>query len=662
MMFNQTSGGVGPRDAGAITGGSAPDYLGEAGGSTLTQKLRPETLLPPYGLLQRDKAEGIKKTLAFPKSPAFVNVRGARGKEAPQLPNALDFCRKRNIPFNHEEYNYYRLKQGQATYKSYVHSVNACFETSRPTQFATGVSVLADQAGGPPPHQVSKQFTDCRLYLPSTAGKPLAALKKELDGLGLGDSTPRLKPAGGKTVPTTKAKATRNKSETLRTAGTRGGLGQQSTGQYGMLLNQDSSFAGSLSPKQKVGLHRAAEKEKAKILKELGRKLANPAPVAARDGRFRTVADDGGPRPGPSDRDGQVAGILPEGMRVGRRTRADPVYKVLKVNQRDYHFKREMNEKLLKILERYELDKPILMQDKLDAIWDKAEPPQAAPQPGERRSAAQAPPLTPANPALEMVGGDRRAKAEARFAVRFEKPSRFADAGTEATDSTVVMGITKAAADAAAAAKRADNVNQYAVKAKLGQRKVERSAINQRQAYAYNVLLDYLARRQALPVGIKEEQGRVYIKPEEVEREFLDALGIIVQSGYYLDQADFFDLLDILQVSSHTALVHGRAKLYEFFQLAAEVLEFDVPLLEEVLTEPWNIEAEMLHSRSLGGSDDYLGLNTQSRLDAGESLYSAGAVAAAGGFSKTFQNANLMDDGPYPTHDSTIAIRETGDD
>jgi hypothetical protein len=32
-----------------------------------------------------------------------------------------------------------------------------------------------------------------------------------------------------------------------------------------------------------------------------------------------------------------------------------------------------MNEILLKILERYELDKPILMADKLDCIWDKRE-------------------------------------------------------------------------------------------------------------------------------------------------------------------------------------------------------------------------------------------------------------------------------------------------
>jgi len=32
-----------------------------------------------------------------------------------------------------------------------------------------------------------------------------------------------------------------------------------------------------------------------------------------------------------------------------------------------------MNETLVKILDRYELDKPILMLDKLDCIWDKKE-------------------------------------------------------------------------------------------------------------------------------------------------------------------------------------------------------------------------------------------------------------------------------------------------
>lgn len=32
-----------------------------------------------------------------------------------------------------------------------------------------------------------------------------------------------------------------------------------------------------------------------------------------------------------------------------------------------------MNALLCRILDRYDLDKPILMQDKLDIIWDKSE-------------------------------------------------------------------------------------------------------------------------------------------------------------------------------------------------------------------------------------------------------------------------------------------------
>ena len=50
----------------------------------------------------------------------------------------------------------------------------------------------------------------------------------------------------------------------------------------------------------------------------------------------------------------------------------DPIYKILKANERTYQLSRQMNDTLVRILERYELDKPILMQDKLDIIWDKS--------------------------------------------------------------------------------------------------------------------------------------------------------------------------------------------------------------------------------------------------------------------------------------------------
>ena len=80
----------------------------------------------------------------------------------------------------------------------------------------------------------------------------------------------------------------------------------------------------------------------------------------------------------------------------------------------------------------------------------------------------------------------------------------MADEDTNETE----MGLTKAAQDRVAQQKKADNVNQYAVKHKLGQRKVERSQINQKQVNAYAVLQDYLQRRRALPVGVKEESVR----------------------------------------------------------------------------------------------------------------------------------------------------------
>ena len=53
---------------------------------------RLDKLLPPCALVARDKGKDIKNQLTFPKSPAFVNERGARG-EAIEVTETLDFCR-----------------------------------------------------------------------------------------------------------------------------------------------------------------------------------------------------------------------------------------------------------------------------------------------------------------------------------------------------------------------------------------------------------------------------------------------------------------------------------------------------------------------------------------------------------------------------------------
>ena len=54
------------------------------------------------------------------------------------------------------------------------------------------------------------------------------------------------------------------------------------------------------------------------------------------------------------------------------KRRGDPIKNILRVNKKAVMFSKKMNEKLLKIIERVvELDRPILMHDKLDIIWDK---------------------------------------------------------------------------------------------------------------------------------------------------------------------------------------------------------------------------------------------------------------------------------------------------
>jgi len=58
----------------------------------------------------------------------------------------------------------------------------------------------------------------------------------------------------------------------------------------------------------------------------------------------------------------------------------------------------------------------------------------------------------------------------------------------------------------------------------------------------------------------------------EVERAFMDAFSVIITSGYFLEQNDFFALLNSLRVSEQSYHVVERAKLLEFFTFAADLL------------------------------------------------------------------------------------------
>ena len=64
----------------------------------------------------------------------------------------------------------------------------------------------------------------------------------------------------------------------------------------------------------------------------------------------------------------------PKKKRLSKRLRNDPVRKIFAVNKSVQKKKYSYNERLLRILERLEYDRPILMRDKLDVIWEKAPP------------------------------------------------------------------------------------------------------------------------------------------------------------------------------------------------------------------------------------------------------------------------------------------------
>ena len=70
------------------------------------------------------------------------------------------------------------------------------------------------------------------------------------------------------------------------------------------------------------------------------------------------------------EKEGQLFKLFKKVSKAKRR--GDPIKNILRVNRKAVMFSRKMNEKLLKIIERVvEMDRPILMHDKLDIIWDK---------------------------------------------------------------------------------------------------------------------------------------------------------------------------------------------------------------------------------------------------------------------------------------------------
>ena len=148
--------------------------------------------------------------------------------------------------------------------------------------------------------------------------------------------------------------------------------------------------------------------------------------------------------------------------------------------------------------------------------------------------------------------------------------------------------------------KETDNVNHYAVKHKLGKKKFERATINGKQVKVYKQLLETMENRKVPMLTSIQASQQAYVRPMEVEREFLDAFSVIIESGYYMEQEDFLELLDMLEVSAQPAHVVEKAKVLDFFALASDLLGYDTEKVRQKLTDPWEksaIEQQIIESK-----------------------------------------------------------------
>ena len=236
-----------------------------------------------------------------------------------------------------------------------------------------------------------------------------------------------------------------------------------------------------------------------------------------------------------------------------------PIRKILRANHRSYGRQRQMNDLLVKILERYELDKPILIHDKIDIIWNDERMPQD--------NSAQPKPKLTADEEFQRVLAELRAGDD----MTSEKDDSQAASRARKADLKKWMKAGKA------------NINHSAIKRKLNKRKLLRAQINTNQVKVYRKLLDFIEGRKAPNAWKKEGAQQAYQRPLEVEREFLDAFALIVESGYYIEQEDFLELIKLLKVHHQTELTGERIKIFEFFTRAAELLDFDVEMVKDLL-------------------------------------------------------------------------------
>lgn len=89
------------------------------------------------------------------------------------------------------------------------------------------------------------------------------------------------------------------------------------------------------------------------------------------------------------------------------------------------------------------------------------------------------------------------------------------------------------------------------------------------QVACYQKLLDYMSDRKVEYSSLKHENVR-FVKADESERMFLDALQVILMSGYAIEEQDFLELLEVVCKSWATSVSETRKiQILNFFRYAS---------------------------------------------------------------------------------------------
>jgi hypothetical protein len=256
--------------------------------------------------------------------------------------------------------------------------------------------------------------------------------------------------------------------------------------------------------------------------------------------------------------------------KLSKRARNDPVRKIINTNKNISKQKEFNNTKLLKILERIEYDRPILMKDKLDVIWGEDD----------------LPPI---------------------FANDSRSPSPQKLVASNSIDSSANQSAQPVSGNVQSPEMRI--VNEHGVKRELERRKAERAHMNQGHIKIYNKLLEYIQNRfqrvgmKSIP-EVEKRNNPTRVRIHEKERQFFDAFRLIIQSGYTVDESDFMQILTFINVEEviFNEEYEKIRQIREFLKTTARYMGFNERLIEDLFRASYFHYEKMENSEEVGNT------------------------------------------------------------